>query len=367
MLSIKQIQNTYFGFTNSKTALSQTRIEDTLNKLIMYNGEVMTRKQFVYIKLHEGCKPEVAYDVVYYSRKLQDYTKPKTEYRLSKDNLYNEVSKTEYDYAVYLLSNNILDDEAALRLIENEINANRIAEEKRIEAERLAKEAEERAVKEKEEFEAWLKSEAENYKDTEKIELQKQIFMHEVGSYHPRSIQLLVMIDNIDNPKCKEKLKDWLHNSNTASKKTFTHITGISLHPTDKRTREILDNISKADFQGMIPFKPRQKHEVQLETFYIFEFNSDLNKYVYSEVTAEPLEKYGLKLFIRNFSGKYSISEAKTGLGMGSGKTKQAALDELKNAVERYGIEKINSLIDQHIEKHGISPKFLNEQNIKSA
>ena len=77
------LQSTYLGFTDTLTPLQKSKVSSTLDTQIKHNNVIMSKKQFIYLKLNEGYTPHVEEDVSYYSRKLGDYTKPKSEYRLS--------------------------------------------------------------------------------------------------------------------------------------------------------------------------------------------------------------------------------------------------------------------------------------------
>jgi len=117
------IKDTYLGFTENMKPMQKTRTEKTLDNSIRHNGNVITNKEFILIKLQEGLTPGIEEDYYYYSRKLQDYTKLKTDYRLKdQDDSFYHITKTEYNYALYLLDNNFLDDEKVKEFIIAENN-----------------------------------------------------------------------------------------------------------------------------------------------------------------------------------------------------------------------------------------------------
>jgi hypothetical protein len=362
MLNFELYKNTYLGFTDILSPMQAKRAEQALEKLYRYHDEIMSAKIYVLLRLQEGAEPSIYEGVVSWSRKLHDYTKPKTEYGLkNEDNSYSPINKTEYDYACYLYNNDFTDDKKALAFIESENERKERVRQEQLEAEQKAQIEAERKEREKEQFDLWLSNEAYDYKDQEKLALLKEIFLAETGQFGGHSKRLLVLIDNFDDPQCKAKLKDWLSYYNTASLKTFFHITGINLGKTDKEIQARLDNISSKDFTGMIQFKARKKAEQKeqnLETFYIYTFDSVKNGYEFQEVLAEPFSKYGLDMFIQNKNGTYTLSESRTGLAMSRGNTKTEMLDELKKAIDRMGIDKVNEQIEQFISKNGLSPKY---------
>jgi len=70
------IKDTFLGFTDSLTPLQKSKAQATLNTQIKHNKVIMPKKQFILLKLNEGYIPHIEEDISYYSRKLQDYTKP---------------------------------------------------------------------------------------------------------------------------------------------------------------------------------------------------------------------------------------------------------------------------------------------------
>ena len=372
-----KLNNTYLGYTDNFSPMKKARVEDTLDKLQNYNGEsleqeqefiTLARKEFVLLCLQLGYNPVTKDDVVRYSRKLNDYTKPKTEYHLERWEEHEKytstwtITKTEYDYACYLCDNDFTNNEKTIAFIKAENERKQEEEQEQIKAEQQIKEQAEQKQQEQEQFELWLNEQAEAYNNQEKLALQKEIFLAETGQYGGNSIKLLVLIDNFDDPQCKAKLKDWLSYYNTASLKTFFCITGINLGKTDKEIQARLDNISSKDFTGMIQFKARKKRgeieQKELEAFYIYIFDSVKNGYEFQEVLAEPYTKYGLDMFIQKSNNTLRISEARTGLLIARGNTKTEMFDELKRNINRTGIDKLNEQMEQFIIKNGISPKY---------
>lgn len=354
------INTTYFGFTDNMKPMQKVRVETMLCNVKRYNGVIMSNEEFIYRELKSGSRPEIEEDVTNWSRKLQDYTKPKTEYRLkTQDGSYWTIEKTLHDFARYLLENDFLNDEKAEAFIIAE--QNRIEEQGRIKAEQEAKEKMEKEQRERqqEEFTAWLNTEAANYNNSEKLELLKEIFFAETGQFGGGSIRLLVLIDNFDNPLCKNKLREWLSYYNTASLKTFFHLTGINLGRTDKEIQARLNSITSKDFTGSISFKPRKERtEKEQEVFYTYSFNSNDNQYEFQECRGEYFSKYGLDFFISKTNKGYNITEGKSGLSATKGNTKQEAIDSLIETINRVGIDELNNIIERSISRTGISPKY---------
>lgn len=353
------IKNTYLGFTNALMPMQKARAEKLLDDVKLYDGVTMTNKEFVFNQVKAGSKPEVEHDVTYWSRRKNDYTKPKTEYRIvTADGTYWTVEKTLYNFALYLIENNMTDEENIQKCITEE--QNKIEEEKRKqeELEDQRKQQEQKRI----EFDNWLNESAKQYGDNEKLDLLRTIFIDETGQFGGGAIRLLVLIDNFDNPMCKDKLKDWLSYYNIASLKGFFHLTGINLGKTNKEIQARLDSITSKDFQGMVEYKPRVKNtkeETELETFYTYSFESINNRYEFQEAKGEHFTKYGLDFFIQKTNkGHYAIIEGTSGLGAGTGSTKQEAIKTLIDNINRIGIDKLQIMIEQAIQKNGISPKY---------
>jgi hypothetical protein len=361
--------NTYFGYTDTMQPMKKVRIQNTLDKKYRYSDGVMTCKEHLYKLLQVGSTLKMLEDYSYYSSKTQAMTKPKTEYQIHfiiQDNgkdiaVYNSITKTEYDYCNYIIANGFIDSTKVDQFIIDEQNRIKAEQEAQANTERLQQETEQREIKEQEQFKIWLAEQAAQYNNTAKIELQKQIWLNLIGNYGSHAIELLVLIDNMDKPRCKAELKQWLHLHNKASLKTFEYITGIKLGSTEKEICAILDSVTQDDFKETQEFKPHKKHEQnrQEETFYI------LYEKHYLECFGIPFSKYGLDLFIREHDKKMIISEARTGLLMSAGKTKVEALEQLDQTMTNFTLEKINQLLEQSISKYGISPKY-QEQNTQT-
>ena len=90
----KEKENYCNGFTNRMNPMQKQKIYDILNKKYRYDGNIRTRKENTLVYLKNGYNPEVK----------TFYNKNKESYVFNKDNTYLEITKTEYDYATYLLN-----------------------------------------------------------------------------------------------------------------------------------------------------------------------------------------------------------------------------------------------------------------------
>lgn len=251
------IKNTYFGFTEKMTPMQKARAENSLDKLVRYNDEIMTRKEWIHRRLKEGVSPSYEENYSYYSSRTQAMTKPKTLYMLkwtetnhmgNLDTIFHEVNKTAYDYAIHLVENGFLDDSAAHEYVLVEQQQREAEEEAQALQEAKEREDREREEQGRNEFRQWLNDQALNYNNNRNLQIAQNAFIRDHGKENPRIVLLLVMIDNIDIPECKHALKEWLHYGNKTSKKVFHLITGIKLPNTDKGTMEILDSLTKGDY-----------------------------------------------------------------------------------------------------------------------
>jgi len=280
------IKDTYLGFTDNLKPMQKAKAEKTLDKLIRCNGNVITNKEFILIKLQEGLTPSIEEDYSYYSRKLQGDTKPKTDYRLKdQDGSFYHITKTEYNYALYLLENNFLDKQRIKEFIVAENNRLLQSAQDEFNHKQREKERKEILERQKQEFGNWLTEQAENYNNNDKLDIAKSIFLDAQGQYNELMLcKFIVLIENINNPMCKDMLKSWLHTHNTTSKKVFYHMTGIKLPSMDKSTMPLLDSLSIADYKGIVPYKKKVvKNEKELETFYKYSFNNIEGIYNFDE------------------------------------------------------------------------------------
>lgn len=94
----------YFGWADSMTPMRFGRVRAKMEGFIRSGGEILQLRDFIISLVKDGWAPEKEEGVTtwYGSKWNPKESKPKTVYKLSKDNLCYEVSKTEFDFAVYL-------------------------------------------------------------------------------------------------------------------------------------------------------------------------------------------------------------------------------------------------------------------------
>lgn len=350
----------YLGFTDNIKEPQKTKVENTLDHLYRYNGKIMSAVNFLCTKILEGgyLKVEKNYTTL---KRNGERTKPKTLYMFfDKDTkTYTELKKTEYDFVQYLLDNKIDTEEKILARSKADIE--------KMETDKRAKEEErKRQLKEKEEedkFKEWMFTETTNLPDFQ-IEIINSIFLSLYGKEDSWNYTLAVCINNYDKPRCKDEVKSRLHNDNKASIKIFECLTGLKLPKGYKDRIAYLDSITSADFKEAVGYKIHNKSEkrgiekeVQKEEFYIL-----LRNFTWQKVLAEPVKKYGIKMFLFCDCDTWKLSHEETGLNITSGKNKTECMQKLKECINKNGKDKFNELVENRkkgvFEKAGVNPKL---------
>lgn len=94
----------YLGWADNMTTLRFGKVHAYLDKLIRVDGEIMSRRDFVITTVKDGWTPKMEENASHYYGRGWNVkeSKPKTEYRLVKESMSYTVSKTEYDFAIYI-------------------------------------------------------------------------------------------------------------------------------------------------------------------------------------------------------------------------------------------------------------------------
>lgn len=96
--------NNVYGFCDNMTALQKGKVLKCLNVINRYdNYGNLPRKEFIFKALQDGLKPGIQYNVTYYSRK--GYTTKPVVYIMDAQEYSIDITKTEYNYAIYLIEN----------------------------------------------------------------------------------------------------------------------------------------------------------------------------------------------------------------------------------------------------------------------
>jgi len=361
------LQNTFLGFTDTLTPMQKAKAEKILSDSKNYNGTIMSNKQFIFNQLISGSTPQLIENYQYYKRD-GELTKPKTDYRIKcQDDSFYQVEKTLYNFAVHIVENGFTEKQKTTEFItEEQTKLAQLAQEE-FNRKQQEKQHKELLKQQKQEFDSWLSEQAENYSDNVKLDIAKSIFLDCQGDYNELYLcKLLVTIDNIDILACKDKLKNSLYSHNKTSKKVFYHLTGVKLPATDKGTMEILDGLVVTDYKGIIPYKKKQSktsnnntQSIAPKTEIFYKLIRRNSSYHFEPITALPITKYDIDMFItQDEYGGYQLSESKSGvLIIANVFTKKELMSKLKSLIDQYGIEYAKKLIQDSIDKYGISPR----------
>lgn len=98
----------YFGWADGMTPLRFGQVSVLMNSSIRVEGRIMTRREFVINCVKDNWVPQKKDGVTSWYKRGGEVkeSKPKTEYQLYKNGFVYGISKTEYDFAVYLMEHN---------------------------------------------------------------------------------------------------------------------------------------------------------------------------------------------------------------------------------------------------------------------
>lgn len=356
--------NSFLGYTDNKTALQKGKIEKCLSKAFRYDGIVMQRRDAMIVDLRNGKIPAIVETTVN-GRNKKSY---RLNFEIDGTKVFNEITKTEYDFCLYLIKNELVSEESVNAYIQDENRIREVEAENEKQEEEAAIREEERAQEEREKFAEWAKNAAKEYEGTPKGNLMEKIFVDKSGSFynHERAFVLLACIDNIDNnPLCKEELKERLYTGNKASRKTFECVTGLKLPKNNRDTAEFIDNLQKSDYCNKVDYKVKDKTEVkannesELKEFYILEVDNEHKRKEYKKVFGEKIIKKGFACFIHELKDKtYAVSSVECGVRLATGKTKAEAVKNLKREISRFGDVELRQKLQEIVNLYGASPLY---------
>ena len=362
----EQLKDSTIGYSETLNKLQAARVEKILNEMFRYtefdeSKAIYSRKAFIVNRLELGCTPKFDTYNEYSSKHERVIEKSRYIMLYPHENLCCEITKTEYNFVIYLLN------EIGLKNIDSFIEKENAEKEAarllKIKEEQAQKDADEKAELEEEEYKIWFREQCGKYDNEITIDIQKAIFLDTCGSYSDHAKGLLVLIDNIDNQLCRKQLISWLNNGNKASIKTFEHITGIILEKTAKKRILQLENIKKSDYASeLIAYKARKKPVKSgfSDKFYIaVSRNGGL---VYEERYGLLWKCRGYDFYIEKIKeGFFRVSEGKTGsMFLEKRGTLSDTYTETKNKIDRIGTLGLDNYINEHTKKHGISPLYQN-------
>ncbi len=377
--------NNLLGYEDTISKLRRPKVVEILSKRIRYsfdeNGvdikQVMTEAEFVIYSLVDGCylktddeKPCHKCNVPFCPEiRGGECSKGKIVYSLWKDHIGTVITKTAYDFGTWLQEQgltNIEAIEARKKLVEEKIEQERF-EAVRKEGEIKAQKA--KAQQEREEYQKWFADKVYNYggigtPEGAKILIQRDIFMNMYGEYDvDRAKDLLVLIDNIDNPHCRRELISRLHNGNAASIKTFECVTGIKLPSTYKARKSFLETVSKDDYKEAKQYKPRKEAvATEYNDIYYTHRRTGDGKYEFVE-SLGLLWKYNeFDFYIQKRNNYYAVTEGRSGMSVHSdGKSLEDAKKRTRDFLKGRE-DKILEQIKSANERFGLSPLYRDKQ-----
>lgn len=281
----------------------------------------------------------------------------KAIYCLADDAAASQISDAGYEFANYLITSGLITVDPAK--IKPSVKVTQDEPETEMPPYELLEE-----LTSENDFIEWLRKAVSIYgakgnQEAERFSILKEIFLDITGRYDDNAKSLLIIIDNIENPICRQELIKRLTNENKASIMAFQHITGIKLAKTLKDRSVQLAKITKADYAPHpTPYKSKltADQEAYNDTFYIASENRD-KSVAFIESRGRKWKYRDLDFFIqRQGAGLYMATEGKTGFKIAANCT---SIEELQAAVKnKADADGFNKKIDGIVEKNGISPLY---------
>lgn len=382
------LKNTYLGFTDNMNPMQKARAEKTLDKLIRSNGKIMTQKEWVIGKVLENHTPAIEENYTTWNKRTGEVTKPKTDYRLvCPDNTFYQITKTEYEFAQYILENDLTDETKINEYVT--IERNRIEENNRLKAEQEAKErAEREAKKMQEEQERQARKEAREQmiqtaynnitaKEWEAIKRIVERIREKYTDILPNvrvdrdSIAKVVIYDRlwpeatlsnikyykeltVPNSKSPNVSNEWLIRREEMIKDIREMFFGIDYNMPSQTIRDVITGkITAEEAHNRMKKNEQRKlaQEAKLTTFYRYISGQGFVEAKGDRIVVEGIITYGMP-----YQGGYILIEERSGCQIAKGKNKSEAKTIAVKSIQQYGIEKVENLITNMVNRNGISP-----------
>jgi hypothetical protein len=101
----KQEYENVYGYCDKMTPYQKGKVLKVLNKEERYKGKISKRKDFIKSKLAEGWNIDIENNVNYWTRNGIKQKDTCYYVKNGKENITLSITKTEYDYGMYLLEN----------------------------------------------------------------------------------------------------------------------------------------------------------------------------------------------------------------------------------------------------------------------
>ena len=94
----------YLGWADNMTPLRFGQVSVLMDTSIRVDGKIMTRREFIIKSIKDGWVPQKKDGVTSWYKRGGEFkeSSPRTEYKLHKEGFVYNISKIEYDFAVYL-------------------------------------------------------------------------------------------------------------------------------------------------------------------------------------------------------------------------------------------------------------------------
>lgn len=366
----------YFGFTDSKEGLQQNRIHSILDKVVKDEHlGLVSYKLHVIDKLRRGYVPEKEENYSYYSSRKGNYTKPKTLYKLAGNvSYYYEINKTLYDFANYLIDNDLLIGNKLEEYIHNQqqikAEKSKLEREERIKLQEKAR-LEEQDRKQRQqviakqqlmqgsriiasrEVDVMIYEEFNKHREalTKRGNQSFDTIMESLLQYYSRIFSSYgTLKSRVSYILFDYKVEDYINPRNDMEATLYTRLFKIQ----DTDSKQTVTAKVKAWYHNRVYTGGSSKPK-ELEEFYYY----DTKDTCFKHAVGEKKSIEGLTCFIlEKEDGTYSIIEAETGVALLSGKTnKVKAIQETKDKVSR-NINIVKSNINKFKSTRGVSPLY---------
>jgi len=328
--------------------------------MIEVGSEVISEAEYIAYCLQIGRMPSKSFDKR--CRKCHENNCPgktecpngKTVYRIGDESFGTIISSHGYDFANYLITNGLTTCES----VQSVIDSNRTLYEKDSETAVLPEpinDAHDNAVHANdEEYNNWLHGKITEYGSSNLLEAAKcktlrEIFLDILWEYDDYfDKRLLVLIDNIENERCRRDLIAHMQKNNKASIVAFETITGITLPRNPSERKSLLGKTTVAEY-SLHPseYNPRNMNERKeySDRFYMWCIRED-KKYGWVECRGK-VWRYGLSDFfiLKDSGGTFKAFEGRTGL---KARDKCESIEKLQEATIAK-IDKLGTKYEEHI------------------
>lgn len=361
---------TFYGYTDSMDPTKKALTEKRLTTHGKYTGVSYQGRQYTYpeyIRLlvkqggdfiaRKGANSKTEYGL-YVEGEMPCLGGGTKSYTARDRRLIVTLTKTQYDFAVYLRAHHF-DDDSVAQAFEAE-EKERIAREAaaRTEQEESERRAEEAECARRKDFERLISEKTQEVFDAhpEVFVAIRNLFMNKIGGYHPHHGKLVGAIALMPDPLAKEFLQELLRPGNKGSRACFELLTGLTLPDGVRDTREFIDGLGALPIRYPDPSTIRSL-EPSGEKYYI------CTPHGFEEVRGIRVKnKWNFDLFAKKEGSTWRVTEGRSGLYFAPAKRRDALTRTVEEVIEQAGVEKFRALIEDAIKRRGLSPLYTEEK-----